>query len=438
MNGQIASNNASSLLSTISSSPAVMTNPYVYSQTANISEFTSTQWIKTESTSGTASNNATLHYDIAKMGLVGRAILDIPYKWTGGASTKAADTVCSNFPLWGVSEIVLSSQGRTLCRLDRTAIIARIAERPSYTKDGIEDAFQLAQTTQTGTDAFASDIEHCYLSLDFPINNDQYAIDTLFVQNCRISVTMGNLNELARLTTADGTSGEHTLTNHIGYDLPSIYIQYKNQNQVSSDALTSANFSSGLLSTILPTMVSESIHHFTTEASGTVNKLSIQLKETSCVENVYVYMMVHPNDHPLTANFSSKVGVPLRIDGTIKFSSNGQAWFDLPADLIGYFGHESQDGRNAYSAVHKQTVNTSTALPYVYCLNMAQGGLVDNHVSGLLSMRELSNPTIELEFPSLTADGTAAVKMSVHVCYATRQLSTVVSSSGQISISLSN
>ena len=208
---------------------------------------------------------------------------------------------------------------------------------------------------------------------------------------------------------------------------------------MSSDALTSANYSSGLLSSIIPTMVSESVK--TSEPylamGGTVpNVVTVELKETSAVENIYVFQMLHPEDTTGDA-WTSKSCQPIEITGSIQFSSNGQNWFDLPARLVGAFAHESQDGRNAYSTVPVQTTgNQASSLGYVYCLNMAQGGLVDNKVSGLLSMRELSNPTIR--FSTMSTTENAGKRVSTHVCYSTRQLATVVSSSGQINISLSN
>jgi hypothetical protein len=39
---------------------------------------------------------------------------------------------------------------------------------------------------------------------------------------------------------------------------PAIYLQYKNRNQMDSDALAAANYSSGLLSQIIPTVASAS------------------------------------------------------------------------------------------------------------------------------------------------------------------------------------
>ena len=442
MNPQIASNSSSSLLSTISSSSAVMTNPYVYSQTANVDSFCSTQWVKSVPTSGSLSSNSTLNFDIPKMGLVGRAILDIPFKVA--SSRDNDDVICPNYPLWAINEIVISSQGRTISRLDRSCIMARIGERPSYTKEGIVDNLRLKHTAETSSTNFpgaAGVAQHSYLSLDFAFNDNQYAIDTLFLQSIRISVTIGNLGVLTKTTATNAFNA------NLEYSSPAIYLQYKNQNQVDSDALTSANYSSGLLSQIIPTMVSETTQYVPFSAVGQPNELICELKETSCIENIYVMMMVHPEDSGTAATtstpaaagdpFTNETGQPLPISGNIVFSSNGQNWFDLPARLIGAFGLESQHGRNAYSNVPIQTVSGNTSpLAYVYVINMAQGGLVDNKLSGLLSMRELSNPRI-----SCTANSTAYTagkKVALHVCYNTRQLSTVVSSSGQYNISLSN
>lgn len=444
-NPQIASNSSSSLLSTISSSSAVMTNPYVYSQTSNVDEFCSTQWVKTDPQSGNYTSNSTVNFDIAKMGLVGRCILDMPFKQadTGAVAT---DTLCPNFPLWAIQEIVLSSQGRTISRLDRSCIMARIGERPSYTRLGIESGMLLSATGSVISTALPAtrtdDQDHAYLSLDFAFNDDQYALDTLFLQSVRISVVIGNLGALTK------TTASNAFSQSLAVSAPSLYVQYKNQNQMSSDALTSANYSSGLLSTIIPTMVSESVAYKDyAGVVGTENEITVNLKETSCIENIYVMAVVHPENSGTTApseggglgaagdNYAGTC-IPTHISGNIVFSSNGQNWFDLPARLIGTYGYESQEGRNAYSNCPVSELTASGALPYVYCLNMSQGGLITNEVQGLLSMRELSNPTISFKAKSDAV--TAGKKVGIHICYSTRQLATVVSSSGAFNISLSN
>lgn len=440
MNPIIASNSSSSLLSTISSSAAVMENPYVYSQTSNVAEFTSTQWVKTSPQSFTpGQSNSTLHYDIAKMGLVGRCILNIPWKASDNATDGGTDLLCPNFPIHAIQEITLSSQGRVISRLNRSSLIARMAERPSYTREGVQDAMGLSRTSTTTATAFPSvggvalkGIYDSFLSLDFAFNDNQYALDTLFLQSVRISVTLGNLDAL-------GQTAAFVAHACLSYNEPVLYIQYKNQNQMASDSLVSANYSSGLLSSILPTNVSESTKSFGMDATvGVNNELVMELKETSCIENIYVFCMIDPSSRPATAAaWNSETCVPLYIDGNITFSSNGQNWVDMPARLIGCFGYDNQKGRNAYdSCPIMSNGNNTSPLGYVYSLNFGQGGLCSDKVGGLISMRELSNPRITVNIAS-TAQ-TKSLNCTLNVCYNSRQLSTVVASSGMINIALSN
>lgn len=434
MNPIIASNSSSSLLSTISSSSAVMSNPYVYSQTGNVDEFTSTQWIKTSPQSfNQGTQNQTLHFDIAKMGLVGRAVLEIP--WVLKTDGDSTGILCPCFPTQAIQEVTLTSQGRVISRLDRSSLIARLSERPPYVAKGMNTALKLTKTAQSlaTTGITATTGTSSYLSLDFAFNSDQYSLDTLFLQSVRISVTIGNLGSLVR-----AASG-HAFKDDLQYSSPHVYIQYKNQNQQASDALVSANYSSGLLSQILPTNVSETVKYTSMDATeGEETTFTAELKETSCVENLYVFLMMDPDATANSAGWSEEDCTPLHVTGNITFASNGQNWFDMPAELIGTFGYENQKGRNAYDYCPTMDSANSGGNPIVavYCINFGQGGLCSNTVSGLVSMRELSNPTV-----SVTTKATANTKgkkVGLHVAYNTRQLSTVVSSSGMINIALSN
>lgn len=449
MNAQLASNQSSSLLSTISSSQNVMTNPYVYNQSGNVSVFTSSQTIKVSSSSGAPTANSTINFDLPKMGLIGKTILAIPFyatKTTTSGSTNDA-VIVGNWALNAINAVELSSQGRVVSRLDRSAIMARIGERPNYTKEGMNEAMALSNSPTNSNNVFGlggkTELKWVYLNLDFAYTADtQYSIDTLFVQNCRVSVSFGDLMSLQVGSTA---------TDSVAFEAPYLYCEYKNQSQVDSDALVSANYSSGLLSTILPTMVSEAVVYSTLEAmetganaKTTSTTLTCNLKETSCVEGIYVMLMIDPQDAGTASAQAARkhIGMPLQITGNISFESNGQKWVDLPAELIGYFGHpENQSGRNGYSKCQVQTAiatsnSTVGALQYVYYISFAQGGLTTSNVSGLLSLRELSNPTISCTIDS-NAD-IAGLRCGLRIVYPTRQLATVVSSSGAYTIALSN
>jgi hypothetical protein len=193
-------------------------------------------------------------------------------------------------------------------------------------------------------------------------------------------------------------------------------------------------------------MVSEAIQYTdlkawdtTTGATQAVNTLTCAMKETSCVEGIFVMAMIDPQDADASDDPVS-IGVPLRIDGDITFSSNGQNWTQVPADMLGYFSHqENESGRNAFgSAVRVPPDSDAIAggLQYVYYVPFANGGLMSSRVSNLLSLRELSNPTISCDITTTSATG--GKRCGLRIVYPTRQLATTVSSSGAYTIALSN
>ena len=449
MNSQLASNSASALISTINSSPAVVTNPYVYSQNSNIDTQTSVQVLKVSPQSGSTTANSTLHFQVPKNGLLSKIVLKIPYTWTSSLVTGTAVTTSlrPNGLISTINEIVLSSQGRTLCRLTNDTIKSVLSVRPSYNLKGMEEAYGMNREVGVVSDtlkfpdgvvAFSATnntlVRDCYLNLDFPLMSQQLAIDTLFVQNIRISISMGSLSDCI-LYNSDGTT-EPIATNYLTYSEPSLFMEFRNQDMASSDALTNSNFSSGLLTQIMTNTYENEPTLYQAMVAGT-NKMSIQLKNSSCISGFYVFISTDYNDD--TSVLGTEGGFAKKIKN-IKFSSNGQSWVDCDANLVGYFSLKNQDGLNGYDSVPQQDGSDKSPSSYIYYINMASSGINSNKLSNLLSLRELSNPTVEVEFynPITTVTLGQTDKIGMRIVYNTAQLSSIVSSSGQYNISLSN
>ena len=451
MNSQLASNQASALISTINSSPSVVSNQYVYSMNSKVNEFQSTQILKVSPQSGSVGvSNSTLHYMLPKNGILGKVVLEIPFTYTSTNTTDAITvsraTLPSNWVLESISEIVLSSQGRTISRLDKSAIECGISMRPSYNKYGMYNALDMSSSSQgilggggrgsargLWEGEFSTTLstvvrKTVFLNIDFQnFLDNMLNIDTLFVQNCRISITFGDIS--------DGTGGLYVSTSNttiskLSFDEPTLYCEYKNLNMASNDALVSANYSSGMLSQVLRTLETEPILYQT--LTNGVNTFSQQLKNTSCVSGMWVFLKIDPQDDTL----KTTSGVPLALD-TVEFTSNGQSWIpEMNADILQYFSYQNQQGSNGFDTVNYRTSTaTEDALTFIYYINFSPTGYNNNQLGNLLSLRELSNPTITVKTP---ASNTSVLKAGLHIVYNTRQLSTIISSSGQYNISLSN
>ena len=277
-------------------------------------------------------------------------------------------------------------------------------------------------------------VRDCYLNLDFPLMSQQLAIDTLFVQNIRISISMGSLSDCI-LYNSNGTT-EPIATNYLTYSEPSLFMEFRNQDMASSDALTNSNFSSGLLTQIMTNTYENEPTLYQAMVAGS-NKMSIQLKNSSCISGFYVFISTDYNDD--TSVLGTEGGFAKKIKN-IKFSSNGQSWVDCDANLVGYFSLKNQDGLNGYDSVPQQDGSDKSPSSYIYYVNMASSGINSNKLSNLLSLRELSNPTVEIEFynPLTTVILGQTDKIGMRIVYNTAQLSSIVSSSGQYNISLSN
>lgn len=443
MNAQQASNASSALLSTLSESPSTTYNPYVYSEASNIQSPTSVTWEPIEPSSGTYTS--TLHFPLSKNGIATRAILAMEVTVPGGTSH------ITNHIQNMINEITLSSQGRAIVTLNKAAIFAIASAAPPAVRAAYEEGAQLVRgATVQGVDPK----KYAYY-LDLPMYWSRYlktSLLTTFNQNMEISVSFASYKG-ARSVFLDGSG--------VTVDKGILYTQYRNQMEAVQQATVSENFDSGMLSMVIPTWSYEQAETRTllgvVDAGNAANTTTlptpfdIKMRDTSCIERIYVMAMLEPTEAWSGATDASVAlwGKPLELSGNLRFSSNGQTYFDLPTKVLQVYGHPKQGGSAGFSgsqAAH--TFNQGehvNGLANVYCIELSPDDGVDSdHISNLLSLRELSNPMIEGSVAALGATGSDAAnagvgrKVTIRVAYSRRELASIVSSNGRYSVSLSN
>jgi hypothetical protein len=189
---------------------------------------------------------------------------------------------------------------------------------------------------------------------------------------------------------------------------------------------------------------------------------TIKMRDTSCVERIYVMAMLESTeqwDDPGADAAAEKAacemwGRPLELTDNLRFSSNGQTHFELPTKVLQCYGHPKQGGSAGFSgsqAAHTFQGQSENGLGYVYCIELSpDDGQDSDHISNLLSLRELSNPQIHgvIKALALVANGgtstqaqidaVATHQVTIRVAYSRRELASIVSSNGRYSVSLSN
>jgi hypothetical protein len=321
----LQSDAASALISTVSESANTARNVFVYSETDNIVPYQSVQWDNITASSGQPVSGSTLHFDLNKMGIITRMVLGLEFN--------AADAT-DNFKVVGnpfincIDHITLTSAGRTISYLNRASILARMAEQPDFIQKGFVDSCTLNATTQDLVDTSGTAQSYSfYLPIASFWDINKYSLQSNFLQPLRLSVKFGVIDDViidtdgAISITDSGTTGPH------------LYVQYRNLSDPVDQSTIQANYSDGLLSQVIQNMSNENPVSQTLGAEDADNEFVIHLKDTSCVETIFIMLSINPPNKSGGSDGAS-VGVPLQLSGNIEFRSNGTSYFDIPADML--------------------------------------------------------------------------------------------------------
>lgn len=420
-NPQLSSNAASALLATINESPNTQHNSYVYSETDSITPQTSMQWDNLESQSGSSASSQSVHFDINKNGYMTKLILGLRFH---AAASSATGLLCPDWVLNCISEISISSGGRVIERHTRESLFAHISECPSYVKGAYAAGLGLSATaTPVGTNAGDAIDKDVFLNIPGFWEKNKTSLNTSFLQPLRVTVRFANF---ANVTNATDT----VVTLDDAYTRA--YVQYRNMQDPVDAATIQSNYGDGLLSQLITTYSQENPVTYKSATTAVSKPMKMQLKETSCVESMYIMLVENP-----AVGSNAQTGRPLKLDH-IEFKSNGNSYVNLPAELLQLYGTQSTHGSKGFGAANWDLTNSveDGATKYVYKIDFGQGDTDRNELTNLLSFRELANPEIIVKH---TPDSTAFNKdVNLFVTYKRSELSNTVSSNGRFAIALSN
>ena len=420
-NPQLASNASSALLATINESPGTANNSYVYSETDAITPQTSMQWDNLVKSSGSAASGQSLHWDINKNGYLTKIVLGLRFRFNQGTPA-ISNYMAPNWAVNAISEITISSGGRVIDRWTRESLFAHVSEQPDYVQKAYVAGLgmQALHKPLTVVDNVTQDV---FLNLPGFWEQNKTALNTSFLQPLSVTVRFSNW--------ANISSGDITLETDSDYTR--LYCQYRNMQDPVDSATIQSNYGDGLLSQLITTHSQENGKTFTAEATDAVTEYTVDLKETSCVESMYVMMIMNP-----VAGDNVEAGIPQKINN-IEFKSNGNSYVNLPAELLQLYGTQSVHGDKGFGACNYDTENSEANgnMKYVYKIDFGQGSTDRNELTNLLSFRELSNPQVTVKFQAATTQVQSS-KIHLFVTYKRKELSNTVSSNGKFQIALSN
>lgn len=386
----------SSLNATLEASESVR-NPLIYS-TKEIVPAHAVSWNDIDPvTGGNVTTNGTTTFQLNKYGVISQILLNYD-------RTPADAALPANDFLKVIERIDLMCSSRTIATLTRDDLRAQFSNLTQSQFNPVNDS--CVKGRDKGTDAQSYCIP-VHFGFQDHLNT---CLDASFLEPLQLSITWGgNFKVPSDASPPVGVNAPVTNCK--------LKVRYINmpENQVAKTI--SENYDAPELNILTSRFVDESAE--TVTASGTTTEVKFSLKSTECVENFYV--MVYEN----VIDDVAKLG--LSEINSVEFLSSGQRICKFTPKELNYINMEE----NGWSV--QANYSTSDSGEYNKVVRIPLGYFVDDKLSNMASLREMSNAEIVVNFAS--TNGTQYRVSVVEHCAA---LYSINSSSGRINLSLSN
>ena len=399
------SNSNSALINTINASSSKM-NPDVYS-TKTIYPASATVYQKTDSNSGSIGDGKTLSFQLLKYGIAQQILLTYTKGQLHG--TQAFDF------LQVIDRIELLSSSKVVDTLTNKDILAQISDLTFSQFSPINSSLIGAR----GVNVNGAALQYFFtLPLVFgfmkQINTN---LNLQFNENMSIRVKFG---PNSGLSAADGTANA----------VQDCYlnVRYKNYNEADYSEILTQNYNEPELSQMVTGFYDENTAIATVAANALTNGTNgtpVELKNTDCVNSFYV--MVRPQ--VTGVQDQARQAMPIQ---RIVMTASGQTIFDLNADEFRY----SRLCSNGFSIAGDSTSSSGNVVK-IQC-GLWAGGPHGGPQSNTMSLRELNNPIITVYFTVAGAPVGADRKYEVDVVEDALKIVSTVSSSGRVSVALTN
>ena len=407
-NAILSSNANSSLINTLLGSEAVR-NPNVYS-TEEITPPYAATWQRCDPTTSTAISGRTQSFEVMKYGYLQQVLLCWDKVLTmSAAGTAVADVVAisANDAIRCIDSIEMLSAGRTVSIMTSDDLFAQfsdLSEADSIpvraTALGERKIAALAPSATSGPFRFC-------LPVVFPQMED---VNTQL--NCQFLEGITFKVKWAQFT----NSAIADVSGSIVADSMYMRLRYKAYPEEQVSEVLSSNFDQPELAQLTSKWYSESPQSFTTGAAEVTQTATVELKNTDCVQDLFV--MVYKADEATEY-------APLEID-SVSFEASGQVLVGMSKEELRY----TRLGEHGWSCSQDVSASGSGA-------NVAkiQNGLYTWHkLSNTLSLRELNAPKIVVSLSGLAH----STKYIVRVSEKCSAIFSTTSATGRYNVALSN
>jgi len=454
MSVSIQSNAQSALLSSLDQATGALVNPFEYAISKRIKAHGKTTYRVQPTNAGATTAGTTISWDLPKSGFIRSMTLKFEVECTADAANKLT-TPATGF-LNAIERVNIESSSRRILTMDRAAIMCAYSDLGKEQREAFERGLAMhgQGSSRYSANSAASSASGTSIEVFMPLllsccDASNQSLQTGFLEPIRVSITWASSFAFARKRqTAADTYADYTIT----VVKPELIVDSILLPPADEDAVISANFGSGPLSSLVYDYESETDTNATmsaVDAEGTT--ITKEIKSTACATDIYFWV---EDDGSYTSDALLGVNrVPLPVE-SVSLSASGQTIYDnIPAQFLGCFGRRSlRDGffGSAASGGYEDKPTgdddgEAGKSAYVYRLQLG----LDNSKqfdSGALSLRELNSPTLTVKMARLSPSGlrrtspdavaTRAVKM--HVVIRKLGLQVVDSSSGRVTSLLSN
>ena len=410
MSNTILSSNAnSSLINTLLGSESVK-NPNIYS-TEEITPPYAATWQRCDPTTSDALPGREQVFNVMKYGYLQQALLCWEKEFTVAVPADGTDVKLSsaNDVIRCIDTIDLMASGRVVSTLSADAIYAQFSDLSEADSIPVRASALDARTISVPVGGGAltkATVKYC-LPIVFP----QFeSIDTQL--NCQFLEGLSFRVKWGKIDNFDTTPTAATIPANTMY----MRFRYKAFPEEQVSEVLSANFDQPELAQLTARWYSEAPISFSTAAGETTKEVTVELKNTDCVQDFFAMGYVVAPD---TAY------VPQRITN-IKLEASGQTIVEMSEEELLY----SRLGEHGWSC--SQSVATSGGASRVAKI---QNGLYTWHkLSNTLSLRELNAPKMVVSFADLTPSTTFVCRVS-EKCSA---IFSTTSATGRYNVALSN
>ena len=396
------SNSNSALINTINASSSKM-NPDVYS-TKTIYPASATVYQKTDSNSGSIGDGKTLSFQLLKYGIAQQILLTYSKGQLHG--TKAFDF------LEVIDRIELLSSSKVVDTLTNKDILAQISDL-TFT--------QFSPVNSSLIGARGANQNGAALKFFFTL-----PLVFGFMKQVNTNLNL-QFNENMSIRVKFGPNSGLSETDNVANAVQDCYlnVRYKNYNEADYSEILTQNYNEPELSQMVTGFYDENTAIATVAINATSNGINgtpVELKNTDCVNSFYV--MVRQQQ---VAPAEPQEAKPI---SRIVMTASGQTIFDLNADEFRY----SRLCSNGFSVAGDSTSSSGNVVKIQ--TGLWGGGPHGGPQSNTMSLRELNNPIITVYFD--VAASNAERKYEVDVVEDALKIVSTVSSSGRVSVALTN